>query len=265
MTVNEIDINADAGESFGRWVLGDDPALLPLVTSVNIACGFHAGDPSNMRKSVVLAREFGISIGAHPGYPDLLGFGRRRIEVNDDEVVDYVVYQTGALCGIAATEGVRLTHVKPHGALYGQVSDSAHLAVRVCERLQAVQDGLTLMIAGGPGASAVRGRGLPLMIDAAADLEYDAEGKNIIEPIPEAKDPAVVAERAVGLARGFVITQSGSRMRLTPESLCVHGDRPNAPAIARAMRAALEQAGIAVRSGFANRIPHSDSDENAVK
>jgi UPF0271 protein len=254
MTINEIDINADAGEGFGRWVLGSDAELLPLVTSVNIACGFHAGDPSNMRRSVVLAREVGVSIGAHPGYPDLLGFGRRRLAVNDDEVVDYIVYQTGALCAIAATEGVTLTHVKPHGALYGQVSDSPALAVRVCERLQQVQTGLRLMIAPGAGASAVRECALPLILDAAADLEYDDDGKNIIEPTPAAKDPDEVAERALGLAQGFVITESGRRVPLRPETLCLHGDRPNAPDIARAVRARLKHEGIRVRSPFLDLV-----------
>lgn len=257
MSTSEIDLNADAGESFGRWVLGDDAALLPLITTVNIACGFHAGDPSNMRKSVRLARDLGISIGAHPGYPDLLGFGRRRINVSEEDVIDYIVYQTGALCGIAAAEGVTLTHVKPHGAMYGQVSDSAEPAIRLCERLQNVQAGIHLMIGTGPGVTAVRAKGLPVVIDAAADLEYSADGKNIIEPVPTVKDPGTVAERALGMAHGFVITETGSRVPLAPETLCVHGDRPNAPAIARAVRARLEESGVSVRPIFDRPLPQS--------
>jgi UPF0271 protein len=250
MSLKTVDINADAGESFGRWRLGADHELLPLVTTVNIACGFHAGDPANMRRSVVLARECGVSMGAHPGYPDLLGFGRRRLAVQDDDVLDYILYQTGALVGIAATEGVRLTHVKPHGALYGQVSDSADLAVRVASSLQELQEGLTLMISPGVGAAAVREQGLPVVLDAAADLEYDDNGKNIIEPVPDVKDPEQVAERALGLAHGHVVTTSGRKVPLQPESLCVHGDRPNAPEIARAVRERLESAGLTVRSVF---------------
>lgn len=247
-----IDVNADAGESFGRWVLGADAELLPLVTSVNIACGFHAGDPANMRRSVVLAGEHGLSAGAHPGYPDLLGFGRRRLAVHEDDVVDYIVYQTGALMAVAATEGVRLTHVKPHGALYGQVSDSADVAVRVARALHDLQSDLSLMIAPGEGASAVRRTGLPVVLDAAADLEYDENGKNIIEPVPQPKDPALVADRALGLARGHVVTVGGTTLPLAVDTVCVHGDRPNAPQIASAVRARLEDAGIEVRSVFSS-------------
>lgn len=248
--MRQIDINADAGESFGRWQLGFDDELLPLVTSVNIACGFHAGDPANMRRSVILARELGISAGAHPGYPDLLGFGRRRFAVSEEDVADYILYQTGALMAIAGTEGVRLTHVKPHGALYGQVVDSADLGLRVAHALQSVQEGLALMIAPGPGATAARDAGLPVVLDSAADLEFDDDGKNIIEPIPGPKDPDRVAERALGLAHGHVVSVSGATIPLEIESVCVHGDRPNAVDVATAVRARLESAGISVRSTF---------------
>jgi 5-oxoprolinase (ATP-hydrolysing) subunit A len=250
MAQQAVDINADAGESFGRWKLGSDEELIPLVTSVNVACGFHAGDPVAMRRSVVLARESGVSVGAHPGYPDLLGFGRRRLAVSESDVVDYIVYQTGALAAMAATEGVTLTHVKPHGALYAQVSDSAELALRVARDLQSLRAGLALMLFPGPGASAVREAGLPVVLDAATDLDFDDDGKNIIEPVPAEKDPELVAERAVGLAQGHVVTVSGSIVPLAPETLCVHGDRPNAPQIASAVRARLEAADVSIRSAF---------------
>jgi 5-oxoprolinase (ATP-hydrolysing) subunit A len=250
MLAQEMDLNADAGESFGRWVLGADAELLPLVTTVNIACGFHAGDPATMRTSLVLAREAGISVGAHPGYPDLLGFGRRRMPVSVGDAIDYIVYQTGALYGLAATEGVRLTHVKPHGSLYGQVSESAELAVAVARQLQSIQPGLALLVSPGEGASAVRAAGLPVVLDAATDLEYDDTGTNIIEPLPAAKDPQLVADRALGLAEGHVTTVSGRTVPLRVQSLCVHGDRPNAPAIARAVRQRLEEEGVRVRSAF---------------
>jgi UPF0271 protein len=251
MSQQFVDMNADAGESFGRWRLGSDAELLPLVTSVNVACGFHAGDPVTMRRSIVLSRGCGLSVGAHPGYPDLLGFGRRRMAVSESDVVDYIVYQTGALAAMAATEGVSLTHVKPHGALYGQVSDSGDLAVRVARDLQQVRPGLALMIFPGPGASAVRAAGLPVVLDAATDLEFDDDGKNIIEPEPAAKDPELVARRAVGLAQGHVVTVSGATLPLAPETLCVHGDRPNAPQVAAAVRGRLESAGFTIRSAFA--------------
>lgn len=248
--MRSFDINADAGESFGRWILGSDAELLSLVSTVNIACGFHAGDPANMRKAVILARDAGVAVGAHPGYPDLLGFGRRRLAVSDDDVVDYILYQTGALAAIAATEGVRLTHMKPHGALYGQVASSPELALRVARALGAVQPGLSLMTAAGAAGRAVRAEGLPVVFDAPADLEYDDEGINIIEPVPMAKDPELVADRAMGLIEGYVITVSGTSVPLQPESVCVHGDRPNAPAVALAVRRRMEAAGIEVRSIF---------------
>ena len=248
--VEWFDINADAGESFGRWELGHDAELLPLVSTVNIACGFHAGDPTNMRKAVILARNAGVSVGAHPGYPDLLGFGRRRFGLSHDDVVDYICYQTGALAAIAASEGVVLTHVKPHGALYGQVASDEALALRLASTLQQVQSGIALMTAPGDAGRAVRKAGLPVVLDAPADLEYDDNGVNIIEPVPSAKDPEAVADRAMGLIEGWVITQSGARVPLQPESVCVHGDRPNAPQVARAVRARLEAAGIQVRSVF---------------
>lgn len=247
-----IDINADAGESFGRWTLGADAELLPLVTSVNIACGFHAGDPANMRRSIILARENGVSPGAHPGYPDVLGFGRRRLAVSEGDVVDYVVYQTGALMAIAATEDVRLTHVKPHGALYGQISESTDLALHIAQALQKLQEGLSLMIFPGAAASAVRAAGLPVVFDAAADLEYDENGRNIIEPVPAAKDPGLVAERALSLAHGNVQTVDGNTVPVPAETICVHGDRPNAPEVAAAVRARLDRAGVGVRSAFAS-------------
>ena len=245
-----IDINADAGESFGRWVLGRDAELLPLVTTVNIACGFHAGDPSTMRRSLVLARDLGLSIGAHPGYPDLLGFGRRRLTISADDAIDYIVYQTGALHALALAEGITLTHVKPHGALYGQVADSPEVALGTVRQLQSIRPGLSLLIAPGVGAQAVRDAGLPVVLDAATDLEYDDNGWNIIEPVPGEKDPEVVAERAVGLAGGYVVTVSGKKVPLVAQSLCVHGDRPNAPEIARAVRTRLEAGGVEVRSAF---------------
>jgi UPF0271 protein len=245
-----FDINADAGESFGRWVLGSDADLLPLVSTVNIACGFHAGDPANMRKAVILARDAGLAVGAHPGYPDLLGFGRRRFAVSEDDVIDYILYQTGALAAIAATEGVRLTHMKPHGALYGQIAGSPELALRVARALQDAQPGLSLMTSAGEAGRTVRAAGFPVVLDAPADLEFDDDGINIIEPVPAAKDPDAVADRAQGLIEGYVITVSGKRVPLQPESICVHGDRPNAPAVARAVRDRLEKLGIEVRSVF---------------
>ena len=246
----EIDINADAGEGFGRWSLGSDDELLRLVTTVNIACGFHAGDPTTMRRCVASAAAAGVAIGAHPGYPDLLGFGRRDFPSSDDETVDLVLYQTGALHAIAAAEGATLTHVKPHGALYSRVARSAILALRISRELQSLKPGIALLLAAGDGADAITAAGLPVVWDAACDLEYDESGHNIIERIPQAKDPLTVARRALNMARGEVETLTGRRVPIRAQSLCVHGDRPNAPQIAEAVRTILTQNGFDVRPVF---------------
>ncbi|WP_280394370.1 5-oxoprolinase subunit PxpA [Nocardia brasiliensis] len=251
MSTRVIDINADAGESFGRWALGDDARLFEFVTTTNIACGYHAGDPTTMRTAVVQARAAGIAVGAHPGYPDLLGFGRRALPATDSDVVDYIAYQVGALHAIAATEAVALTHVKPHGALMGRICRSPGLAVAVARQLQDIEPGIPLMFAPTAAFDAVRGAGLPAIAENAADLDFDADGINIVEPRPQPKDPELVAARAVELAFGSVTTTSGTSIAMPVESICVHGDRPNAVDIAAAVRRRLAAAGVAVRSAFA--------------
>lgn len=245
-----FDINADAGESFGRWKLGNDAELFKYVTTVNIACGYHAGDPLTMRETVRMARDSGLAIGAHPGYPDLLGFGRRAIPVREAEAADYIVYQVGALQGLAASEGVRLSHVKPHGSLYGEVASNPDLAVATSRHLQHLQAGLPLLIAPGPATDALRQAGLPVVPDSAVDLDFDEQGRNIIERTPTVKDPDKVAEQAVLIAGGHVRTVSGELIEMPVKSMCIHGDRPNAVDIARAVRLALEDAGISLRSVF---------------
>lgn len=246
-----IDINADAGESFARWVLGSDSELLPLVTTVNIACGFHAGDPKTMRQSVLLAKECGTSVGAHPGYPDLWGFGRRQLNFADDDVLDYIIFQTGALMGLAAAEGVKLSHVKPHGALYGHVARSPELAKRLSDQLQTISPGITLMTSFGPAGRALKEAGHRVIYDSPADLDYADDGSHIIEMIPQPKDPDTVGQRAVELSQGFVTTISGQQIEMPTESICVHGDRPNAVELARRVRSHLAANGVEVRPVFA--------------
>jgi 5-oxoprolinase (ATP-hydrolysing) subunit A len=245
-----IDINADAGESFARWVLGSDSELLPLVTTVNIACGFHAGDPKTMRQSVLLAKECGTSVGAHPGYPDLWGFGRRQLNFADDDVLDYIIFQTGALMGLAAAEGVRLTHVKPHGALYGHVARSPELALRLSDQLQTISPGITLMTSPGPAGRALKAAGHRVVFDSPADLDYAEDGSHIIEMIPQPKDPDVIGRRAVELAQGFVTSVTGKQIEMPTESICVHGDRPNAVELATSVRKYLGEAGVEIRPVF---------------
>lgn len=245
-----IDINADAGESFGRWKLGNDSELFKYVTTVNVACGYHAGDPSTMRETVCKARDTGLAVGAHPGYPDLLGFGRRAIPATRSDTVDYILYQVGALQGIAASEGVRLSHVKPHGSLYAEVARNPELAIEAATLLQRLQPGFPVLISPGASARELREAGLPVVLENAVDLDFDDEGQNIIERTPAAKDPATIAAQALLMANGRARTVSGTTIPMPVQSMCVHGDRPNAVDIARTVRRALENSNITVRSVF---------------
>ncbi|WP_033290449.1 5-oxoprolinase subunit PxpA [Amycolatopsis jejuensis] len=243
-----IDLNADAGESYGRWSLGDDVRLFRSISSVNVACGFHAGDPSTMRQTVAGAKQAGLAIGAHPGYPDKLGFGRRAMAVSHEETVDYLVYQVGALSAIAAGEGVVLSHVKPHGALMGAVCRDPTLALAIATRLQEMQPGIPLMFAPSPALDAVRAAGLPVIPENAVDLDFGDDGLNVVEPRPAAKDPDRVARCALEAAHGRATTVSGRVIAMPVRSICVHGDRPNAPEIAAAVVARLQAEGIEVRA-----------------
>ena len=246
-TPRTIDINADAGESFGRWTLGQDDELFKHVSTVNIACGYHAGDPGTMRRAIIGARDAGCAIGAHPGFPDLLGFGRRALPVSDADIVDYILYQTGALMALAADEGVTLTHVKPHGAMAAAIYPLPERAVAIARALRSVGPGLPLMLAPTPGLHAIRAAGLPVISDQAADLEFTADGRNIIEPIPAAKDPSVVADSASRLAAGTALTEIGTLIDMPVQTICVHGDRPNAAELAAAVRTRLVAEGFVVR------------------
>lgn len=246
--IRTIDLNADAGESFGRWTLGDDAALFDHVSTTNVACGYHAGDPVTMRTAVITARDAGVAVGAHPGYPDLLGFGRRALPATHADVVDYILYQVGALHAIAAAEGVTLTHVKPHGALMGRICRTPELAVDVTRQLQALQPGVPLMFAPTAALVAAEEQGLPVIRENAADLDFADDGINIVEVRPEPKDPQLVADRAVEMANGSVTTTSGAVIAMPVESICIHGDRPNAVAVAAAVHAGLHAAGFTVQA-----------------
>jgi UPF0271 protein len=235
-----IDINMDMGESYGRWRLGDDEGAMPWITSANIACGFHAGDPSTMRASARLAIEHGVAIGAHVGFPDLLGFGRRAMAVTPEEVRDYTAYQRGALVAIVESEGGTLAHVKPHGALYSLCSSSAEHAAAVAS----ASAGLPLLLLSSEVAAAV---GAQLVIEAFPDLEYEPSGALVIEPAKRPWDPGRVAERAVRVAlHGRIDATDGSELEVDARTLCLHGDAPNAVEVARTVRDALEAAGVAV-------------------
>jgi UPF0271 protein len=227
-----VDLNADLGESFGRWTLGDDAALMPHITSANVAAGFHGGDPHVLRRTVLLAVEQGVGIGAHVGLPDLVGFGRRRMAVSRDEIADLVLYQAGAVRAFAEAAGAELRHVKPHGAMYSMIVDDPELAAPLCT---AVADLKLALLMPPQLADAAAGAGTRFVPEGYVDLDYDADGKLILERVKQPRDPAETARRALEFARAGDV-----------ESICIHGDGPNAAELAAAVRAALEDAGVEV-------------------
>jgi UPF0271 protein len=239
-----VDLNADMGESYGRWTLGDDEALMPFLTSANIACGFHGGDPHVMRRTVALALEHGVGVGAHVAFPDLIGFGRRRLAATPEEVQDYLVYQAGAIRAFVEAAGGRLQHVKPHGALYTTIVDNPEIAQAAAEAVAFVGPDVILLMP--PAVAQAAGEaGVPFVPEGYVDLDYDAAGKLVLERVKQLRDPAEMGEKAVRLVReGRVRTIDGNDLELEVESICVHGDAPNAPAIARAIRRALEEAEV---------------------
>ena len=247
-----IDLNADIGESFGIYTIGHDEMLLRSITSGSIACGFHAGDPSVMRQTVRAASRAGVSIGAHPGFPDLIGFGRREMKLEPREVADLVLYQVGAIHAMAKAEGVALRHVKPHGALYNMSVRRAEIAEAIA-RAVASFDG-ALVLVGLPGSellSAGARLGLRVAAEAFADRSYEPDGtltpRNLSGSV--VSEPGRVVERAVRMVRdGRVAARDESTFSLKVDTICVHGDTPNAAELAAAVRLGLEQAGIDVKA-----------------
>jgi UPF0271 protein len=247
----EIDLNADVGESFGAWTLGEDAALIPLVSSVNIACGFHAGDPRTIERTVQLAVAAGTAVGAHPGYPDLAGFGRRAIAMEPADLEATVLYQVGAVAAFARAAGTELRHVKPHGALYNRAAIDRGTAAAIARAVRRCSSALVLVgLAGSVLLDAAEEAGLRSAAEAFPDRGYDAEGTLVPRTRTGAlvDDPAAVAARAVSMARdGSVTAIDGSRLTIRAQTLCMHGDRPGAADRARAARQALQVAGVAIR------------------
>jgi 5-oxoprolinase (ATP-hydrolysing) subunit A len=242
-----LDVNVDMGESFGRWQLGDDAAIMPYISSANVACGFHGGDPATMRRTVRAAVEHGVKIGAHVALPDLLGFGRRRMAISPEDLRDYATYQIGALAAFVTAEGGELTHVKPHGALYAMCSGDAELAAALADSIAAFDRGLPLFLLNDHVAAAVRSRGVELVTEAFIDLEYNPDGTLVIEPVKRAWDPELVATRAVRLAQEHAIDATdGSDIRTDAPTVCIHGDAPNAVEVARIVKQRLEGAGVRI-------------------
>ncbi len=247
-----IDLNSDLGESFGPWPMGQDAALMDSISSANVACGFHAGDPGTMRATVQLAREKGVAVGAHPGFPDLVGFGRREMKASAAEVEDFVLYQVSALAGIAAAQGVRLQHVKAHGALYNMACKDRALADAIAKAVAAFDRGLILF--GLPNSELLRAgqaAGLNVAAEVFADRAYDPDGSLTARSKPGSviHDTQQVVERAVIILRDKkVVAIDGSTIALQADTICLHGDTPGAADHARAVRKGLESAGIQIAS-----------------
>ena len=246
-----IDLNCDLGESFGRYTLGDDAAMLEVVTSANIACGLHAGDPLVMQRTVRTAAQRGVAIGAHPGYPDLQGFGRRAMALTDEELEAFVIYQLGALAAFVAAAGAELTHVKPHGTLYSVAANDSTVATCIVAAVAAFDRGLIVVTLPGSALSyAARSEDLQVAHEGFADRAYQDDGTLVPRDRHGAviHDPAEACARAVKMVTGGTVeTITGRTIPLRIDTLCVHGDTPNAPQIARDLRSALETAGVEVR------------------
>lgn len=252
MPSKRTNLNADLGEGFGPWKMGDDAAMLDVVASANIACGGHAGDPDTMRRTVRLAHARGVSIGAHPGYPDLQGFGRRPMTLTAGELENRIASQIGALAGIAALEAARVTHVKPHGALNNLACVDRAVADTVCRAIRAVDQSLILL---APAASqlmvAGRAAGLPVVEEIFADRAYLPDGQLVPRARPDAMIHGAVACLAHVLAMlkaGALIAVDGSQVPTVIGSICVHGDGPDALAIARHLRQELSARGYRILS-----------------
>jgi UPF0271 protein len=244
-----IDLNADCGESFGAWRMGDDATLMPLLSSVNLACGGHAGDPATLRASIRLAQQSGLAIGAHPSYPDLLGFGRRPMTMPTAELLAHVFAQIGGLAALCTVEGVRLSHVKAHGALYHTLSSDVALADAFVQALARFDAGLAII---GPPfgalAESASRHGLHYLREGFVERGYNEYGHLIArgQAGAELHNVEEICAQALALARGDQLSCAGVKLRLRVDTLCLHGDRENAVGIARAVRAALLQAGIEI-------------------
>lgn len=248
----QIDLNCDCGESYGRWELGDDAAMFRYVSSANVACGAHAGDPDVMRQTVRLAKAAGVSIGAHPGFPDIIGFGRRVMQMTPDEVFNSMLTQIGALYAIAKVEGVSLAHVKAHGALYNYAAVTPPIAQAIADAVAAFDDRLIFVaLAGSPLVVAGQRAGLRVAQEAFADRAYEADGSLRNRKLPG----AMIEDNAASLAQvirmvteGYTLSYDDQRVPIQADTICLHGDTPGAVARAQFLRAGLERAGVSVLS-----------------
>lgn len=248
-----IDLNCDMGESFGSYTIGADDAVMPHITSANIACGWHAGDPMVMAKTVAMAKTHGVGAGAHPGYPDLMGFGRRFMDLSFDEIKSMVIYQVSALQGFCTANGTKISHVKPHGALYNNAMANETIARAIAEGVASLSTDIPVFVlAGAKGqkmAAICRENGLRVVFEGFPDRAYTPEGTLAPRSMPGAvkKDPQEIADQALMMAKeGQVLGTDGNPIELEVQTLCLHGDTPEAGTFIRSIRTTLENAGIDV-------------------
>lgn len=246
-----IDLNSDIGESFGAYKMGDDVAVMKSITSANVACGFHAGDPLVLKKTIELCAKMGVAVGAHPGYPDLVGFGRRNMACTPDEVYSDVLYQIGAIQAFCAANGMELQHVKPHGAMYNQAAKSAELADAIVQAVKDAGGNLILMgLANSEFERAAKDKGVLYAAEAFADRAYMPDGSLVPRSKPGSviHDAAAAAKRVVRMAtEGTVEAIDGTIVKFRPQSVCMHGDTAEAVEMAAAVKKALEEAGVAIK------------------
>jgi len=249
--MTRVDLNCDMGESYGAFTIGNDAAVFPFITSANIACGFHGGDPGVMRRTVLAAVQYGVAIGAHPGLPDLIGFGRREMAVTAQDVYDMVVYQVGALRAVATAASTQLRHVKPHGALYNMAAAQPVLATAIAHAIRDTDPALRLVgRAGSALIAAGRAASLITASEVFADRHYQADGALVSRSLDNAVIASVdeAVQRAIEMVRHHRVTAiDGTTIAIQADTLCVHGDAPHAPALVRELRSALASAGVDVR------------------
>lgn len=248
--LKQMDINCDMGESFGNWHMGDDEGMMPHITTANVACGFHASDPVTMINTVKLAKQHGIAVGSHPGLPDLLGFGRRAMNITAEDAYAYVVYQVGALQASLAVEGMKLHHIKPHGAFYSVLKANEELAEAVAEGILKLSDAPMLYWPAPTTAAlpaACKKRGIRVVGEIYPDLQYAADGSLVIQRHKHETDVAFAASQVECYVKtGKVQAMDGSLVALDAESLCIHGDGPNCVEVAVAIQNRLKSLGCAI-------------------
>ena len=248
--INSMDINCDMGESFGNWNMGDDSGMMPRITTANVACGFHASDPVTMLETVALAKENNVTVGSHPGLPDLLGFGRRAMNITPQDAQAYVIYQTGALQAALQVHGMKLHHVKPHGAFYSILRSEEDLAEAVADGIARLADTPMLYWPAPLDAAlpvAARKKGIRVVGEIYPDLKYNPDGSLLIERAKHETDTAFAAAQVKRFVEtGKVEAVDGTLVELEAESLCIHGDGPNATEVGDAVRAALEGIGCKI-------------------